>query len=202
MLSGSGGWCDWWAWRPFILSLVWASLLRSISDTRICWEIWWLTVPIRSGVLTLRIFGCSMGSSTWLQSWTGLAVTFWPGRSRRRWIRPSVSRHWTSFLGSPSQRSSIQTRGFSSPVKSLSGIFKRQGFGLAWMVVVGSMITCSWNVFGERLSMKKFIFMTIQWSWMPITAWQDIFCFIIGRGCTPLWEIGLPTRSISSNQSL
>jgi putative transposase len=69
-------------------------------------------------------------------------------------------------------------------------------------VVAGSMITSSWNVFGERSSMRKSIFMITRWSRRHGTAWQGIFCFTTGRGCIPLWEIELLMRSISSNRSL
>ena len=83
-----------------------------------------------------------------------------------------------------------------------SSIFKRRGSGSAWMVVAGSLITSSWNVFGERSSMRKSIFMITRWSRRHETAWQGIFCFTTGRGCIPLWEIELLMRSISSNRSL
>ena len=86
-------------------------------------------------------------SCTWWRSWTGILAGCCHGGCRTPWIRTSVSKPWrTLYSALKRRRSSIPTKGPSSPVKRSPTCSRTTPLRSAWMARADGWTTCSSSV--------------------------------------------------------
>ena len=112
-------------------------------------EDWRSPGPIRCGARMSPTSRCVGAFCTWWRSWTGTAAGFCPGGCRTRWSRPFVAKHSRKrSTGTIPRRSSIQTRGVSSPARSSRDYSKGPGCVSRWTGEAAGWTTSSSSVCG------------------------------------------------------
>ena len=88
---------------------------------------------------------------------TGILDGCWHGGCRTPWIRTSVSRRWRKLYSAlKRRRSSIPTKGPSSPVKRSPTCSRTTPLRSAWMARADGWTTCSSNVCGAASSTRTY----------------------------------------------